>query len=161
MSKLVKLLVLLSVCGVFAACSTTGSDNKVASVDATSSATYDPIKDPNTVVYNKKSIWFDFDSSAIKAEYRPVVEAHAQYLRANKDKKANILIQGNTDERGTTEYNIALGQRRSESVKKALLVLGVDASQVEAVSFGKEKPVNAGHDESAWKENRRADIVYR
>lgn len=162
MTKLVKFLALLATCGIFAACSTTATNsNTVASVDATSSATYDPIKDPKTVVYNKKSIWFDFDSAVIKPEYRSVVEAHAQYLRANKDKKANILIQGNTDERGTTEYNIALGQRRSESVKKALVMLGVDASQVEAVSLGKEKPVNAGHDEAAWKENRRADIVYK
>jgi peptidoglycan-associated lipoprotein len=82
-------------------------------------------------------------------------------LRDNKDKKANIVIQGNTDERGTTEYNLALGQKRSEAVKKSLSLLGVDASQVEAVSFGKEKPKAVGSNEEAWKENRRADIVYK
>lgn len=160
MLKLVKVLVLLAVCGIFAACSTTDA-NKVASVDVSSNSTYDPIKDPKTVVYNKKSIWFDFDSAIIKSEYQSVITAHAEYLRANKDKNARILIQGNTDERGTTEYNLALGQRRSEAVKKALSRLGVDDSQLEAVSLGKEKPINPGHEESAWKENRRADIVYK
>ena len=162
MAKLIKFFVLMVACGLFAACSTTSDSNKVSMVDATAnSATYDPIKDPNTIVYNKKSIWFDFDSSIIKSEYQSVVKAHAEYLRANKDKGVRILIQGNTDERGTTEYNLALGQRRSEAVKKALAVYGVDAAQVEAVSLGKEKPVADGHDESAWKQNRRADIVYK
>ncbi|MFM6962486.1 MAG: peptidoglycan-associated lipoprotein Pal, partial [Polynucleobacter victoriensis] len=109
----------------------------------------------------KRSIYFDFDSYKVKPEYQSVVEAHAKYLRENKDKKANIVIQGNTDERGTTEYNLALGQKRSEAVKKSLSLLGVEASQVEAVSFGKEKPKASGSNEEAWKENRRADIVYK
>ena len=162
MTKLIKFFVLVAACGLFAACSTTADSNKVAMVDATGGAVgYDPIKDPNSVVYNKRSIWFDFDSAAIKPEYQSVVKAHADYLRANKDKGVRILIQGNTDERGTTEYNLALGQRRSESVKKALAVYGVDAAQVEAVSLGKEKPVANGHDEAAWKQNRRADIIYK
>jgi peptidoglycan-associated lipoprotein len=161
MNAIFKSVAVIAICGFISACSTTDS-NKVASVDVTNSgATYDPIKDPSTVVYNKKSVWFDFDSSTIKSEYQSVVKAHAEYLRANKEKGVRILIQGNTDERGTTEYNLALGQRRSESVKKALSVYGVDASQVEAVSLGKEKPVANGHDESAWKQNRRADIVYK
>ena len=161
MNAIFKSVAVIAICGFISACSTTDS-NKVASVDVTNSgATYDPIKDPCTVVYNKKSVWFDFDSSTIKSEYQSVVKAHAEYLRANKEKGVRILIQGNTDERGTTEYNLALGQRRSESVKKALSVYGVDASQVEAVSLGKEKPVANGHDESAWKQNRRADIVYK
>ena len=73
----------------------------------------------------------------------------------------NILIQGNTDERGTAEYNLALGQSRSDSVRKALTLLGVESSQIEAISLGKEKPTKIGHDEESWKENRRADIVYK
>ena len=165
MNKLVKLLAIAGVCTIFAACSTTpkpSDTDKVAAVDATnSSVAYDPIKDPKSVVYGKRSIWFDFDSSMIKPEYQSFLQAHADYLRANKNKSVHILIQGNTDERGTAEYNLALGQRRSEAVKKFLTILGVDASQIEAVSLGKEKPMNEGHDESAWKANRRADIIYK
>ena len=160
MFKSVKLVLALSFVALVAACSTT-QENQVASVDATSAASYDPINDPNSSVYGKRSVYFDFDKYNVKAEYQSVISAHAAYLKANKDKKANIIIQGNTDERGTTEYNIALGQRRSEAVKKALVLLGVDASQIEAVSFGKEKPKASGHDEASWQENRRADIVYK
>ena len=161
MSKLLKVILAVGFVSILGACSTTDS-NKVASVDVTGQGMgYDPINDPKSSVYGKRSIYFDFDSYKVKPEYQSVVEAHAKYLRDNKDKKANIVIQGNTDERGTTEYNLALGQKRSEGVKKSLSLLGVDASQVEAVSFGKEKPKVAGSNEAAWKENRRADIVYK
>jgi peptidoglycan-associated lipoprotein len=84
--------------------------------------------------------------------------AHANYLKQNTAQK--IIIQGNTDDRGTTEYNLALGQRRSDAVRKQLALLGVSDSQMEAVSFGKEKPKADGNNEAAWAENRRADIVY-
>lgn len=107
----------------------------------------------------KRSIYFDFDSDAIRAEFKGTIEAHARYLVSRKDRK--ILIQGNTDERGTSEYNLALGQRRAAAVRKALATLGVPDSQMEAVSLGKEKPKALGHDETAWAENRRADIVYQ
>ena len=160
MSKLLKVILTVGFVSILGACSTTDS-NKVANVDVTGQAMgYDPINDPKSSVYGKRSIYFDFDSYKVKPEYQSVVEAHAKYLRDNKDKKANIVIQGNTDERGTTEYNVALGQKRSEAVKKSLSLLGVDASQVEAVSFGKEKPKAEGDNEAAWAENRRADIVY-
>jgi peptidoglycan-associated lipoprotein len=88
-----------------------------------------------------------------------VVEAHAKYLAANKGRK--ILIQGNTDERGGREYNLALGQKRAEAVRKALSLLSVPESQMEAVSLGKEKPKATGSDEASWAENRRSDIVYQ
>jgi peptidoglycan-associated lipoprotein len=88
-----------------------------------------------------------------------VVEAHAKYLNAHKDRK--VIIQGNTDDRGGAEYNLALGQKRAEAVRKALALLGVSEAQVEAVSFGKEKPKALGNDEAAWAENRRADIAYQ
>jgi peptidoglycan-associated lipoprotein len=107
----------------------------------------------------KRSIYFDFDSDAIRAEFRATIEAHARYLVANKTRK--ILIQGNTDERGTSEYNLALGQRRATAVRNALAALGVPDAQMEAVSLGKEKPKATGHDEASWAENRRADIVYQ
>lgn len=161
MYKLAKILFALALVSLIGACSTTDS-NKVASVDVTQqSMGYDPINDPKTIIYGKRSIYFDFDSYKVKPEYQSVIEAHAKYLRDNKDKKANIVIQGNTDERGTTEYNLALGQKRSEAVKKALSLMGADQSQLESVSFGKEKPKAKGSSEEAWQENRRADIVYK
>ena len=92
------------------------------------------------------------------AEYAPYVEAHAKWLNEHPD--VNIVIQGNTDERGGREYNLALGQKRSEAVKQRMQLLGVPASRIEAVSFGKEKPVATGSTEEAWAQNRRADIVY-
>ena len=117
-----------------------------------------PWNDPKSPLF-KRSVYFDFDSYAVKAEYQAMLQNHANYLKANKDRK--IKIEGNTDERGTTEYNLALGQRRSEAVRKSLSLMGVSDSQMEAVSFGKEKPKAQGSNEEAWKENRRADIQYQ
>jgi peptidoglycan-associated lipoprotein len=116
-----------------------------------------PWNDPKSPLF-KRSIYFDFDSFTVKPEFQATLQAHANYLKANKDRK--IKIEGNTDERGTTEYNLALGQRRSEAVRKSLTLLGVQDSQIEAVSFGKEKPKAQGSTEAAWQENRRADIAY-
>lgn len=104
-------------------------------------------------------VYFDYDSYTVKDEFRSVVEAHAKYLNSHKDRK--VIIQGNTDDRGGTEYNLALGQKRAEAVRKALVLLGVSDAQVEAVSFGKEKPKALGSDEAAWAENRRSDIAYQ
>jgi len=120
-------------------------------------ATGDPRRDPNNIL-SKRSVYFDFDSFVVKDEYRPIVEAHARYLVANRS--ARMIIQGNTDERGSREYNIALGQKRADAVKRNMTLLGAQDAQIETVSFGKEKPKNAGHDEAAWTENRRGDIVY-
>ena len=104
-------------------------------------------------------VYFDYDSYVIKPEYQSLIEAHARFLKANTGRKINI--EGHTDERGGREYNLALGQRRSEAVRRALGLLGVPDTQVEAVSFGKEKPAVQGSDESAWAKNRRAEIFYR
>ncbi len=122
-----------------------------------SGAMGNPLRDPNNIL-SKRSVYFDFDSFVVKDEYRPLVEAHARYLQQNRS--ARMTIQGNTDERGSREYNIALGQKRADAVKRMMLLLGATDSQIETVSFGKEKPKNAGHDESAWAENRRDDVVY-
>lgn len=105
-----------------------------------------------------RSIFFDFDQFVVKDEYRPVVEAHAGYLLSKRD--ARVILQGNADERGSREYNLALGQKRAEAVRKALAVLGVSDAQMEAVSFGEEKPRNEGETEEAHAENRRTDVVY-
>ena len=116
-----------------------------------------PLKDPGNIL-SKRSIYFDYDSSTVKDEFKPLVTAHAKYLTDNRGRR--VVIQGNTDERGSREYNLALGQRRSDSVKKMMLLLGVRDAQVETVSFGEEKPRATGSDEAAWAENRRSDIVY-
>ncbi|MCL4469849.1 MAG: peptidoglycan-associated lipoprotein Pal [Sulfuricella sp.] len=117
-----------------------------------------PLKDPNNIL-SKRSVYFDYDKSNVKGEYKPMVEAHAKYLASHK--AAKVAVQGNTDERGSREYNIALGNHRADSVRKMMNVLGVPDSQIETVSFGEEKPRATCHEESCWKENRRADIVYQ
>ncbi|WP_338925522.1 peptidoglycan-associated lipoprotein Pal [Mycetohabitans endofungorum] len=118
----------------------------------------DELNNPNSPLA-KRSIYFDFDSYAVNNEYQPLLQAHAQYLKGHPQR--HVLIQGNTDERGTSEYNLALGQKRAESVRRALALLGVNDSQMEAVSLGKEKPAATGHDEASWAQNRRADLVYQ
>ena len=139
--------------------STTGQGadpRSVGTINATRSG-LDPLNDPQGVLA-KRSIYFDLDSYTVKDEFKPVLEAHARYL--NNHKSRQIVIQGNTDERGGREYNLALGQKRAEAVRRALTLLGVQENQMEAVSFGKEKPKALGSDEAAWAENRRADLAY-
>lgn len=104
-------------------------------------------------------VYFDFDSFVVKDEFRGVVESHAKFLGANRAKR--ILVEGHTDERGGREYNLALGQKRAEAVRRAMGLLGVPDSQLEAVSFGKEKPAVMGSTEDAFAKNRRAEISYR
>ena len=115
------------------------------------------LRDPNSIL-SKRSVYFDFDSFVVRDEFKPLVEAHAKYLQRNRN--AKMTVQGNTDERGSREYNIALGQKRADAVKRMMVLLGATEMQVETVSFGKEKPKNAGHEETAWAENRRDDILY-
>ena len=116
-----------------------------------------PLRDPHSVL-SKRSVYFDFDSYVVKDEYKPLIEAHAKYLQATR--AARMTIQGNCDDRGSREYNIALGQRRADTVKRMMQLYGATDAQIETVSFGKEKPKNPGHDEAAWAENRRDDMVY-
>lgn len=116
-----------------------------------------PLKDPNNIL-SKRSVYFDFDKDEVKAEFRPLVEAHAKYLSAHAD--AKVVLQGNADDRGSREYNLALGQRRSVAVKKVMNVLNVSDKQIETVSYGEEKPHCADKTEACWAENRRVDIIY-
>ena len=174
MRKLSSLAFALTTAAILSACSTpvklsepapvveskpapapTADTRTVAPVETKS---IDPLDDPKGVLANR-SVYFDFDSYVVRADGKPVVENHSAYLTKNKQR--NILIQGNTDERGGAEYNLALGQKRAEAVRKAMGALGVPESQIEAVSLGKEKPKAEGHDEAAWAQNRRADIVYK
>ena len=115
------------------------------------------LKNPNSIL-SKRSVYFDYDQYVIKDEFKPLIEAHAKFLVKNPSYK--VLIQGNADERGSREYNLALGQKRAEAVKKALALLGAHDTQIEAVSLGKEKPRCSEHTEECWAQNRRADILY-
>ena len=126
-------------------------------VQPVTTASVDPLDDPKGVLANR-SIYFDFDKYVVRESETPVVQNHAAYLVKTPSRK--ILIQGNTDERGGAEYNLALGQKRAEAVRKSMAALGVPEGQMEAVSLGKEKPKAQGSNEAAWAENRRADIVY-
>ena len=117
-----------------------------------------PHKDPANMLSQKRSIYFDYDQFTIKDEFKATVEAHAKYVQGGRTLR--VILQGNTDERGTREYNIALGQKRADAVKKLMMLLGANEIQIETVSFGKEKPRRDGHDDSSWAENRRVDIVY-
>ncbi len=114
------------------------------------------LRDPNNIL-SKRNIYFDYDSDAVKAEYRPIIEAHAKYLLANPN--AKMTLQGNTDERGTREYNLSLGQRRSVAVKNALNLLGVQDKQIETISYGEEKATQNCVD-AACDKDRRVDIVH-
>lgn len=121
-------------------------------------APIDPLNDPKSLLA-RRSVFFEFDRSAINDSDIPIVEAHGRYLVDHLAR--TVRIEGNCDERGGREYNLALGQRRADSVRERLKVLGVTMNRVETISLGKEKPRNPGHDESAWAENRRADILYK
>lgn len=114
--------------------------------------------DPKSPLYNERSIYFDFDQSIVKPDAAQLVELHGRYLAAHPE--VSIQIQGNTDSQGGAEYNLALGQKRADAVLNALKIFGVKDTQLEAVSYGKEKPKVLGNDEAAYAQNRRADLAY-
>lgn len=117
----------------------------------------DPLNDPSSILA-KRSIYYPFDVSAVQDEDKPVVQAHAKYLGEHANR--TVRLEGNCDERGSTEYNLALGQRRADGVKKMMELGGARASQLESVSYGEEKPKSSSHDEASWAQNRRTDIKY-
>ncbi|ATE61320.1 peptidoglycan-associated lipoprotein Pal [Thauera sinica] len=169
--KKLALPILLSV--LLAACSSTGPEATtgakvedrtgggpgVATVNAgsPSGSGIAALTDPNNIL-SKRSVYFDFDSFVIKSEAKPLIEAHARFLVQNPQMK--MLIQGNTDERGSREYNLALGQKRADAVKQALLLLGAKEGQTESVSLGEEKPRCEEASESCFAQNRRGDMLY-
>lgn len=132
--------------------------NKPVVPEAVAAAAIAPYLDSQSPLYKERSVYFDFDQALVKSDSAPLMELHGKFL-ANHP-AVSIKIQGNTDERGGSEYNLALGQKRAEAVLKALKSYGVRDTQMEAVSFGKEKPKALGHDESAYAQNRRADLAY-
>jgi len=173
-----KLLALAAMVAVLAGCSSTPPlESKAGVEDRTPSTAVPPqpgvttvtplapkgdqlpsaLKDPNNIL-SKRSIFYDYDKYDVKDEYKPLLQAHARYLAQNSN--AKMLIQGNADERGSREYNIALGQRRAEGVKRILMLMGASESQVESVSLGEEKPRCGDHGEGCWSQNRRSDMLY-
>ena len=128
------------------------SQTRVAPVDVTGTSNVNYSNLPRVV-------YFDFDSYVVKDDYRPVIEANAKALTTNR--KMKLAVEGHTDDRGSSEYNLALGQRRAEAVVKSLTLLGADQAQLEAVSFGKERPAVQGENEEAWAKNRRAELASR
>ena len=132
----------------------TSTAGTAASADAQRKAA---LKDPNNIL-SRRVILFEFDSFVVADTYKPMIEAHAKYLTA--DRSAKVTLQGHADERGSREYNIALGQKRADAVKRMMTLLGVQEIQVETVSFGEEKPKNPASNEAAWAENRRVEIVH-
>lgn len=117
----------------------------------------DPLNDPANIL-SKRSVYYPLDVDTVQDADKPLVQAHAKYLSEHPDRK--VRLEGNADERGSNEYNLALGQRRADGVKKMLVLGGAKASQVETVSYGEEKPKASGHDETSWSQNRRTDINY-
>ena len=105
-----------------------------------------------------RTIYFDYDSSDILPEYQKAVEAHAAYLAAHPEK--TLALEGHADERGSREYNLALGERRAQSVKRQMVLLGAGTAQIRTTSYGEERPVADGHDDAAWSQNRRVEIIY-
>ncbi len=150
---------------ILAACSSVPLDEQEGSRsgdgdDAASSSgvVMDPF-DPESPLAQNRSVYFEFDSYSIPDQYRDLVETHAKYLSSNADQ--DVRIEGHADERGGSEYNLALGQRRSDAVRRMMTLLGVNDSQIEAISFGKERPKALGHTDADYAENRRADIEYQ
>lgn len=181
MSNLSKIWFLVSCIVILSACAGTGSirdgdDQGAASTDLTGDigdgadvvavdedckppCAYPrgEINDPASKLANR-TVFFDFDSAEIKMEYRELLIAHAKYLLSYPDTK--VRLEGHTDERGSREYNLALGEERGKSVRRLLVLQGIAAENIEVVSFGEELPLDLGHDESAWSQNRRVELVY-
>lgn len=121
----------------------------------------DPLTDPNNPRYNQlqeRVIYFEYDKSEIQEQYRTVIEAHAAFLMEHRER--TVTLEGHADERGSREYNLALGEKRAKAVELQMTVLGVSPGQIRTVSYGEERPISNGHDESAWSLNRRVELVY-
>jgi len=163
-SRIAKILTVAAFAATLAACSSVPLENNPgarangANGSAATGQVMDPFN-PQSPLAQKRSVYFDFDSYVVPDQYRSLVEMHAHYLASHPKQK--VRIEGNTDARGGAEYNLALGQRRSEAVARMMTLLGVNNNQIEAISFGKEKPKAMGNTEADYAENRRADIVYQ
>ena len=118
---------------------------------------FSQLDDPQSPL-SVRTIYFEYDSSEISSDYRSTVEAHSLYLQQNPS--TSVILEGHGDERGSREYNLALGERRAKAVKQQMLLLGANSNQIRLVSYGEERPASDGHDESSWQQNRRVEILY-
>lgn len=166
-SRIARSLSIAAFAATLAACSSvpldnnqggTGTAGQAGAGSATSGQVMDPFN-PQSPLAQQRSVYFEFDSYVVPEQYRNMVEMHSRYLTGHQQQK--VRVEGNADARGGTEYNLALGQRRSEAVARMMTLLGVDRDQIEAISFGAERPKALGHTEADYAENRRADIVYQ
>lgn len=178
MKALSKLCVAAMPVVLLAACATTGQEELAPAPEATAPQSTmqprpsaeavpvpaqqgfqgNPLDDPDSLL-SKRVIYFDFDQAEIQPEYRRIIQAHAEYLIANGN--ARVVLEGHTDERGSREYNMGLGERRANAVRSLFTLQGVSGSQVSTVSFGEERPVAMGQNEDSWRLNRRVEILYR
>ena len=171
---LVQLGMAVATAALFAGCATQATQDSAASSGAQAATRAAPAPAPAPApqssiraasagdakaVPAKRSVYYEYDKAEITAEGKKLIESHADYLRAHPALK--VVVEGNADERGSAEYNVALGQRRADGVSKIMALLGINSDRIETVSLGKEKPKVVGHDESAWSQNRRSDIVFR
>ena len=164
-SRIAKSLTIASLAAVLAACSSVPLDDQAGVSSGTPSAgtmgmgpVLDPFN-PQSILAQQRSVYFEFDQYSVPEQYRGLVETHAGYLA--KHPQQRVQVQGNTDERGGAEYNLALGQRRAQAVSEMFTLLGVSGGQIETISFGKERPKATGSSEADFSENRRADIEYQ
>ena len=125
--------------------------------DDSSTSGFSQLDDPQSPL-SVRVIYFEYDSSEVRSEYRSAIEAHSAYLSQNGD--TTVTLEGHADERGSREYNLALGERRAQSIKQQMLLLGASSSQIRLVSYGEERPDVDGHDETSWQQNRRVEILY-
>ena len=144
--------------GTSATTSGVGTGGSGTMDDASAGFEGDPLDDPNAMV-SKRVVYFDFDRSDVKDDFRAIVAAHGKYLASNSN--AKVTLEGHADERGTREYNIALGERRIAAVQRILTLQGASTSQINSISYGEERPAALGHDEDAWALNRRAEFIYQ
>jgi peptidoglycan-associated lipoprotein len=162
-SRIARSLTIAVFAATLAACSSVPLDQSASGTgsgngSASAGQIMDPFN-PQSPLAQQRSVYFDFDSYTVPDQYRSLVEMHSSYLTSHAQQK--IRIEGNADARGGSEYNLALGQRRSDAVSRMMTLLGVNSNQIEAISFGKERPKAMGNTEADYAENRRADIVYQ
>jgi peptidoglycan-associated lipoprotein len=158
-SRIAKVVTIAALAAGLAACSSVSLDDKSgAGAGADGSGILDPFN-PQSILAKQRSVYFDFNSYTVGDQYRALVDTHGKYLMSAPQQR--VVIEGNTDARGGSEYNLALGQRRAEAVRRQLTLLGVPDTQVETISFGKEKPKALGDTDADYAENRRADFNYK
>jgi len=156
-ARIAKALTIAAVAASLAACSSVSLDDQ-AGAGADGSGILDPFN-PQSILAKQRSVYFDFNGYTVSEQYRSLVETHGKYLTSKPQQR--VVIEGNTDARGGSEYNLALGQRRAEAVRRMLTLIGVSDTQVETISFGKEKPKALGDSDADYAENRRADFNYK